>query len=231
MAVFPDKGVKYTAEALKMSGIVLQSAPYGEYDRRLILLTKEAGKITAFARGARKPTSPLVAATTAFNMGTFLLYPGRTAYTLGSAEISNYFSALKADLDASCYGAYFMELAGYYGRENLDAVQMLNLLYVSLRALENPALPRRLVRCVYEIRLMVINGEFPVEAADDASLGQSGSYAVRYAVAAPLGKLFTFNVTDEVLDRMRMLTRSIRERTIDTKMKSLDILETMVEDA
>jgi len=215
-----------------MSGIVLQSAPYGEYDRRLLLLTKEAGKITAFARGARKPTSPLVAATTAFNMGTFSLYPGRTAYTLSSAEIREYFSAVKSDLDASCYGAYFMELAGYYGRENLDAAEMLNLLYVTMKALENPALPNRLVRCVYETRMMVINGEFPTQAAeDDEALGKSGVYAMKYAIAAPLGKLFTFTVKDDVLARMAKLVDGIRERTVDTKMKSLEILEMMVENA
>ena len=42
-------------ESLYVTGIVLKQTPFGEYDRIVSLLTREKGKITAFARGARKP--------------------------------------------------------------------------------------------------------------------------------------------------------------------------------
>lgn len=212
-----------------MSGMVLSSAPYGEYDRRVVLLTKEAGKITAFARSARKPTSPLVSATSPFNAGTFSLYPGRSAYTLAGAKISNYFEKLKEDLNGTCYGSYFMELAGYYGRENLEAGDLLSLLYVSLLALEKPALPNRLVRCIFETKLMVIGGEFPEAVAEDAQLDPSAAYALKFIIASPIKKLYTFSVTDEVLRQMCDVVDRVRERTIDTRLKSLEILEAMVE--
>ena len=41
-------------ESLYVTGIVLKQTPFGEYDRIVSLLTREKGKITAFARGARK---------------------------------------------------------------------------------------------------------------------------------------------------------------------------------
>ena len=210
-----------------MSGMVLSSAPYGEYDRRIVLLTKEAGRITAFARGARKPNSPLVAAASPFNTGVFSLFPGRTAYTLTGARITNYFEALKADLDGAFYGAYFAELAGYYSRENLEAKDILNLLYAALLALEKTALPNRLVRCVYEMKLMAVNGEFPVDVMDEAGLDPSASYALKYILAAPVKRLFTFSVTEEVLRQMCRVVDRVRERIIDTPMKSLEILEMM----
>jgi DNA repair protein RecO (recombination protein O) len=135
--------------------MVLRAAAAGEYDRRITLLTRERGKITAFARGARKPGSALIAATVPFAFGRFRVYEGKSAYTCVAAEVRNYFETLKTDFIGACYGAYFMEFADYYAQENLDGTDMLNLLYVSLLALEKDAVPDELVRCAFEVRLMV----------------------------------------------------------------------------
>ena len=85
---------------------------------------------------------------------TGMVYEGRDAYSLVSVDVQNYFREITEDMEAACYGSYFLEFADYYGRENLEAVETLKLLYQSLRALLKSAIPNRLVRAVFELKLM-----------------------------------------------------------------------------
>ncbi|MCD8346525.1 MAG: DNA repair protein RecO [Lachnospiraceae bacterium] len=212
------------SDPLRVTGMVLSAVPAGEYDKRTVLLTKERGKITAFARGARKPNSPLLAAATPFALGTFTVYEGRNAYTLVQAEISDYFREVREDMVASCYACYFMELAEYYTRENLDASQMLNLLYATLRALPKPEPDNELIRCIFEMRAMVQNGEYPYETASDPSLQESTRYALSYVIHAPVQKLYRFTLQPEVFAEFRRVQDHYNSISIDRKFKSLEIL-------
>lgn len=142
-------------------GMVLSAMPVGESDRRVVLLTKERGKIAAFARGARKPNSPLLAKSQPFAVGEFTVYAGRDAYTLLQAEISEYFEKIQEELTAVCYACYFCEFAGYFAREELEAGDMLNLLYVTLSMLVKKRLSYALVRRIFEWKMLSLFGEAP----------------------------------------------------------------------
>lgn len=214
-------------QPLTMTGMVLSAAPMGEYDKRVVILTKERGKITAFARGARRQNSTLLAATNPFSFGRFMFYEGRSAYTLTNADITNYFSELSADLEGAYYGFYFMEFADYYTRENNDEVEMLKLLYQSLRALTNGHIPNRLVRYIFEIKAMTVNGEFP-GVENGVEVCEATRYTVSYITASPVEKLYTFKVSDQVMDELGRMMRRYLGKYIDRKMKSLEILRECV---
>ena len=215
-------------EQISVTGMVLMAAPVGEYDRRLVILTRGRGKITAFARGVRRPGNQLMAAAAPFVFGKFLLYEGRDAYTSG-AEVENYFREIAGDMEAACYGSYFLEMADYYGRENIDATETLRLLYQSLRALLKPSVPNRLVKPVYELKLMEINGEYrelPLGRLNDSTL-----YAWQYVLAAPVESLYTFTLTDQVLGEFVRCVEQNKERFIDKTFHSLDILNAVMDNA
>lgn len=213
-------------EYIWVTGITLKQSPIGEYDRRISLLTKERGKLSAFAKGARRSGSRLAAATAPFVFGKFKLYEGRSSYTLAEADVQNYFEELREDYIGACYGMYFAEVADYYTRENNDEKEMLKLLYQSLKALCAPSLPDPLVRCVYELRAIAVNGEFPGPPTDRA-LEESTLYSLQYIVSSPIEKLYTFAVRDSVLEQLRQIAEEYMRRFVGREFKSLEVLQTL----
>ncbi len=206
-----------------VTGMILKAEPFGEYDRRVVILTRERGKLAAFAKGARKQGSRLLAATNPFCFGEFKLYEGRTSYTIQEANISNYFAQLREDFEGACYGMYFLEVMDYYTRENNDEKEMLRLLYQSLRALCHKRLDNRLVRYIFEIKALSLNGEYP-GLPEDNRYQESTVYALSFIVNTSVEKLYTFVVTEPVLLELQEIADNFRRRFTDRKFKSLEIL-------
>lgn len=242
-----------------VTGIILSTSPIGEYDRRVVLLTKELGKISAFAKGARRPNSPLVGLVNPFSFGEFIIYVGRSSHTIQTAKISNYFSALREDMVGAYYGFYFLEVADYVSKEGNEEREMLRLLYQSLRALSSDAIPNELIRYIFELKTLCLQGMTPqlfqcvvcgrpdIPADFLASKGglicatcnpsklsaitldSSTLYTLQYIVGSTVEKLYSFTVSDEVLRSLRQVMKRYREFYLDKKFKSLEILSTIVE--
>lgn len=208
-----------------LTGMVLKTGPVGEYDKRVVILTRERGKITAFARGARRPGNQLMAVCRPFVFGKFRLFEGRDAYNMQSAEIGNYFEEIAIDVEAACYGSYFLEFADYYSRENVDGSELILLLYQSLRALLKPALPNTLIQLVFELRAMVINGEYSMHP--EKKVGDSANYAWEYIISAPVESLYTFVLTDEAQRELRQCVEANKRRYVDREFHSLEILKAL----
>ena len=213
-------------EYIWVTGIILKQSPVGEYDRHISLLTKERGKLSAFARGARKAGSRLAAATNPFAFGMFKLYEGKKSYTLTEADIQNYFEELRRDYIGACYGQYFAEVTDYYTRENSDEREMLKLFYQSLRALCAASLPNPLVKCVFELRAIAVNGEFPGPPTD-RELEESTIYCLNYIAESPIEKLYTFAVKDSVQEQLEQVAAEYMQKFVGRQFKSLEVLQSL----
>lgn len=249
--------------------MVLSAMPAADYDKRLVILTKELGKITAFAKGARRPNSALLACSQPFTFGKFSLYAGKTAYNLISVEISNYFGELRDDFEALCYAFYFCEFTDYMTKENNDEKNVLKLLYQSLRVLSKKMIDPKLVRAVFELKMMEYGGEAPqvfgcvkcekntkepnqienqvlsaryyfsaecggilcnsciVYDKSAISINTSTLYTLQYIMSKEVEKLYSFKVTEEVLNELNRCVRSYLKRYIDHEFKSLEMLKTL----
>jgi DNA repair protein RecO (recombination protein O) len=244
-------------EEIVVTGIVLYTSLVNEYDKRLVMLTKERGKITVFANGARRPNSVIRAASQSYVMGRFTVTPGRDVYTLHQAEVQEYFSEISLDMEKLCYAAYFCEFMSYYTREGDRCKDNLNLLYFTLKALvaENMSYP--LIRYAYEVRLMDIEGQ-GIHAFSCVKCGskeklmyfdaKSGGflcgdcaaglkvkrrisptliYTVQYIMSTPVNKLYNFTLKDEAFDELVQVVDSFREEYIDKTFKSLEVLSAL----
>jgi DNA repair protein RecO (recombination protein O) len=247
------------SDLITVQGVVLSAQPVGEYDRRIVLLTRERGKISAFAKGARRQNSPFMAVTAPFVFGAFSLYEGRTSYNLNHVAVQHQFVELSAVQPGIYYGYYFLELADYFGREGTDEREMMNLLYVTVNAILNPAIDDRLVRCIFELRTMAVQGLCPQldscvscggelteneiwisqeehgvlctsccrHVRDARRISAAALYAMQYIVSVPMGKLYTFRVTEEVLAELEAYIHLYTARNTEHRFKTLDILNVM----
>lgn len=237
--------------------MVLKSAPIGDYDKRVVILTKEMGKISAFAKGARKPNSALIGVVNPFSFGQFTLYEGRSSYTISSASISNYFSELREDIERAYYGMYFLEFADYYTREFNDETTMLKLLYQTMRALVKKSISLPLIRYIYELKTISVNGEAPQvfhcvscgdterpvvfsalkggivcsecreHIQDPQKVSDSTLYTLQYIVSSTIEKLYTFTVSDEVFEELKAIVEYYVSIYVGREFKSLEILKVL----
>ena len=239
-------------QTILLNGIVLSAMPIGEYDKRLVILTSERGKVTAFARGARRPNSSLLAATNPFAFGEFELYEGKS-YNVCKISIKNYFRELTTDVEKAYIGFYFLELADYYSVENQEAKDMCNLLYLALTALKKENFDNRLVRRIFELRMLVLNGEYPnvfscmscgtkehlhafhvrsggvlcracAALKGGITLGESTLFTMQYIEDSPLKELFTFEVKEQVLAELEHIMDDYMNCYVDRHFRSLDLL-------
>lgn len=220
-----------------ITGLVLTAMPISEFDKRITILTSDRGKISAFAKGARRQNSVLLAACNPFSFGEFEVYEGRTSYNVVRADIKNYFTELTSDLDTTYYGFYFLEMAEYYTQENNDEKEVLKLLYQSLRALSDSRYDKRLIRVIFELKMLVLNGIYPnlfscqrcgkkekmnrfsvkraglicdscADAQEGKHLSDSAVYTMQYIITTEIRKLFSFRVSKEVLTELTEVMRA-----------------------
>ena len=144
----------------KLNGVIIGESDYKEYDKLLTILTKEKGKISVYAFNVRRQKSKNIGKTRIFSFGEFEVRKNNDKYQLENIVLKNSFLELTNDYNITCYAYYFVELVDYFSYENIESEDIYLLLYYTFKALIDNKMPTKLVRRVFELKMLKYQGEY-----------------------------------------------------------------------
>lgn len=144
----------------RAEGLVLKNIPFGEADLLVTLYTREAGKVRAVARGARRSNSKLVGHFEPLTAARLSLARGRNLDVISQVEVSDNFALLKSDLPTLAKGLYVAELVDGFGPESNANSSLYDLAIETLKTIgQDPT--RDLVLRYFELHLLRVSGFMP----------------------------------------------------------------------
>jgi DNA repair protein RecO (recombination protein O) len=208
---------------MQTRALVLRAADVKETDRLVTALTEEAGVVRAFANGARKPKSPLHAATQPFSFGNMEIVQRRDTYAVTEARADGiFFEGLAAQLSRLALANYFGALCAELAPREEPAGAHLRLMLNALHFLACGTRPQLLLKSVVELRLLCMAGYMPGWEAEEQRAGplfldcangivtaQTGPHraflsaaacaALGHICKAPLERVFRFTIPEPAL--------------------------------
>lgn len=145
---------------IETEGIVIKAVKYSESDLILTILSRKFGKISVYAKGARRVKSPMMSSTQPFALSMFSLTPTSGSFRLQRADLIKNYYKLSSVLDKYYYGSYFMEFCEKVLMENQTNIRLFDLLKDSLEILETTE-HYRLLRIIFELKALEYVGLKP----------------------------------------------------------------------
>jgi DNA repair protein RecO (recombination protein O) len=131
----------------KLTAVVLRTVDYGESDRVVTLLSRERGKVSAFARGARASRKRFGGSLEPFTLLAAEVRARASSDLLGleSTSVVRGYGGIRGDLARIACAAYAAELARELVRDHEPHEDLFQLLIAYLEALDGaPARPATL---------------------------------------------------------------------------------------
>ena len=213
----------------RSKGIVLRSIRYGEADRILDLYTRDAGLVSAIAKGIRRTRSRFGARLEPLSCVDFVAYHGRSLDTVTQAEVLRSFRGVREDLARfEAAASMVASVRALSGGDEADR-RVFNLLYNGLDALEERDSGFGAIEAAFGIKLSILAGYAPQL---DACLGceaEPDQLAEPLYFAPNLGGLLcsdcrtqtadSFPLAPGTLERLRaLIERPVREAPTEDRL-------------
>ena len=139
---------------------MLRRIDLGEKDRIVIIFTREIGKISAVAKGSRRPGSKLGGASEPLTYSRLMLASGRDLYVLTQAEIKESFPHVRSNITSVAYGVYLLEIVNAFLDMRQPNPDIFDTLLSAIYILES-GLDSEIAARYFEIQLLSILGYEP----------------------------------------------------------------------
>jgi DNA repair protein RecO (recombination protein O) len=146
---------------IKTKGVVLSRTYVGEKDAIIKILTEDSGIISASAKGVKSMKSKLASGCSLFSYSDFLITESNGRYIVASAVLSDGFYGLSSNIERLSYATYIAELTAAVSPAPEDAKAIIPLLLNTFYLLANSNKDLRLIKCVFELRLLCALGYAP----------------------------------------------------------------------
>jgi len=129
----------------RTQGVVIGRRPLGEADRLVTFYTREFGRLTGVAKGARRPRSHFGSALELFTQGQLLFFETERSQLVrvDHFDLLHPFLAVQEQLERLGQGAWVVECLGRLTAERDPHAALYGLLIRTLRALEEIPRPER----------------------------------------------------------------------------------------
>ncbi len=233
---------------IKTKGIIISENNMNDFDKMVTILTPN-GKIGCAAKGARRPKSLLMAGTQFLCFGEYMIYKGASSYHINSCETIEVFYPIRVDLDKLIYGTHITKIINDVTDENQNTYKILQLVLNTLYMICQTDKNLNFILSVFKLRLLCYLGFTPQitqcvcckekENLSYFSLKEDGfkcsscgrtdksaiqisascKTAIQYIVLADSKKLFSFELAEESLQELILVSKLYFDQKLEKEYK------------
>ena len=144
-----------------VEGIVLKERSVGEQDKFIDILTRESGVLEVSVKGAKKINGRSGSSSQLLAYSRFCIDKRGNYLYLNSAEPIHIFYGLRDSLKKISLASYFAEVMRFCIRPEAQNGDVMRLMLNCLHYLENGERDEKLLKAVFELRLMSETGYMP----------------------------------------------------------------------
>lgn len=144
-----------------VEGIVLKERSVGEQDKFIDILTRESGVLEVSVKGAKKINGRSGSSSQLLAYSRFCIDKRGNYLYLNSAEPIHIFYGLRDSLKKISLASYFAEVLRFCIRPEAQNGDVMRLMLNCLHYLENGERDEKMLKAVFELRLMSETGYMP----------------------------------------------------------------------